>query len=219
MNIRAIILVPALVLGAVCLRAQEAEKPAPVTFEAQLAFDVTSNTGVRPFYDVGAGFNAGVFANVRLPRNFFFEPGVLAYFTAWSVDNDRLEALKLYSGSARNWGVRIPLNFGYTVPLVTNLVLQAYTGPWLNVNVSARQTLSPAPGSPFEKYYNANLFREGFKRVDAQWGFGLKLTWSDHYVLGVSFGVAMTPLRKFSSLHNEMTQRRNSFQINLGYKF
>lgn len=211
---------PALLLLAApaVLNAQE-PKRIPVGFEARLAFDVTSNTGAKPFYDTGAGLTVGGLVNFGLPRNFYFEPGLLFYYTAWSIDNDRLEALKLYSGSAKNFGVRIPFNFGYTVPLLDNLTLQAYTGPWLNVNITAKQSMSPAPGSPYEKYYNSNLFKDGFKRVDAQWGFGLKLTWSEHYVVGVSFGVSMTPARKFTSLHHEMTQRRNSFQVNLGYKF
>lgn len=191
----------------------------PVTFEARLAFDVTSNTGVKPAYDVGAGFVAGGLADIPLARRFYFEPGLLVYYTVWSVDNERLEALRLYSGTAKNLGIRLPFNFGYTLDLLDNLTLQAYTGPWLNLNLMARRNLSPAPGSPYEKYSSCNLFRDGFRRVDAQWGFGLKLTWSDHYILGVSFGVGMTPVRKFTSLHNEMTQRRNSFQINLGYRF
>lgn len=198
---------------------QEQQQNPPIRFEAQLAFDVTSNTGVRSFYDVGAGFNAGVNAEIPLPSNVYFTPGILFYYTGWNIDNERLEALKLYSGSASNFGMRVPLNFGYTFNLMDDLDLQAYTGPWVNVNFLAKQTMSPAPGSEFEKYYDSNLFHDGFKRVDAQWGIGLKLTWSDHYVLGVSVGVGMTPIRKFESIHNEMTQRRNSFQINLAYKF
>lgn len=198
---------------------QQASRRFPVTFEARLAFDVASNTGVRDFYDTGAGLTAGGLANIGLGKNFYFEPGLLIYYTAWSIDNDRLEMLKLYNGSANNLGLRIPFNFGYNVPLLDNLLLQAYTGPWLNINLRAQQSLSAAPESPYEDSYEPNLFREGFKRVDSQWGFGVKLTWAEHYVLGVSFGVSMTPMRKFQSFHNEMTQRRNSFQINLGYKF
>ncbi len=223
MNARSIL--SALVLATAASVAAQNEASLPDTrrehiyFETRLAFDVSSNTGVKPAYDVGAGFVAGGLVGIPIRRNFYFEPGLLAYYTVWSVDNERLEALKLYSGTAKNLGLRLPFNFGYTISLLDNLTVQAYIGPWLNINLMARRNLSPAPGSPFEKYSSCNLFREGFRRVDAQWGFGLKLTWSDHYVLGVSFGVGMTPVRKFTSLHNEMTQRRNSFQINLGYRF
>ncbi|MDE6278091.1 MAG: PorT family protein [Muribaculaceae bacterium] len=219
MKARYLLPVVGLCLTTLSLSAQNDAQPSIVSYEARLAFDVSSNTGASAFYDTGAGFTAGGVAQIRMPRNFFFMPGVLFYYTAWSIDNDRLEALKLYSGSASNFGIRVPVSVGYDVPLLPNLSLQAYTGPWLNVNLRARQTLSAAPGSPFEDFYETNLFKDGFRRVDAQWGFGLNLTWEEHYVLGVSFGVGMTPMRKFSSLHNEMTQRRNSFQVNLGYRF
>ncbi len=208
-----------LLLGTIIASAQDPNESPRVRYEARLAFDVTSNTGVGQFYDTGAGFTVGGFAEIRLPRNFYFSPGLLAYYTGWSMDNSRLEALKLYSGSSSNWGFRIPISVGYNIPLLSNLTMQVYSGPWLNVNVSARQTMSAAPESPYEKYYESNLFKDGFKHVDAQWGFGVKFAWEDHYVLGVSFGVGMTPIRHFTSIHNEMTQRRNSFQLNLGYRF
>lgn len=209
----------ALIIGSGLAFAQDNNKMPRVRYEARLAFDVSSNTGVGQFYDTGAGFTAGGLAEIRLPQDFYFSPGLLLYYTGWSMDNSRLEALKLYSGSASNWGLRIPISVGYNIPLLTNLTMQVYSGPWLNVNLSARQTMSAAPESPYEDFYESNLFRDGFKRVDAQWGFGLKLAWDDHYIVGVSFGVGMTPVRHFTSMHNEMTQRRNSFQLNLGYRF
>ena len=219
MNSKVIFTALALILGASGALAQDNNESPRVRYEARLAFDVTSNTGAGEFYDTGAGFTAGGLAEIRLPNSFYFSPGLLVYYTGWSIDNSRLEALKLYSGSASNWGLRIPISVGYNIPLLSNLTMQVYSGPWLNVNLSARQTMSAAPESPYEDFYESNLFKDGFKHVDAQWGFGVKFAWEDHYIVGVSFGVGMTPIRHFTSMHNEMTQRRNSFQLNLGYRF
>ena len=63
MNARSIL--SALVLATAASVAAQNEASLPDTrrehiyFETRLAFDVTSNTGVKPAYDVGAGFVAG----------------------------------------------------------------------------------------------------------------------------------------------------------------
>lgn len=193
-------------------------RPERVRWGTRLSFDVSSFAGGRSFYDNGAGFDAGVVMNIRLPRNLYFEPGVMMHYTGVSIRNEVLEDYQLYSGSASLWSLRVPVNMGYSVPLLETLSLQAYTGPWVNFNLSGKQQVSAAPGSPYEKDNSLNEFT--YKRVDAQWGFGLQLTWSGHFVLGVSCGVGMTPIRRDkTSLHNEMTMRRNTFQVNLGYNF
>ena len=94
------------------------------------------------------------------------------------------------------------------------------TGPWLNINLSARQNLLPNMEAPVAvPAQKANLFDQGWKRFDAQWGLKLSFTFAESYFVGITTGVAFTPLASFGDKDKKIRIHRNTIAISLGYNF
>ena len=64
-----------------------------------------------------------------------------------------------------------------------------------------------------------SLLKHGWKRVDAQWGIRLSVTFARHYYVGVTTGVAFTPLAKFGNRDKKIRVYRNTVALSLGYNF
>lgn len=190
------------------------------TFSARAAMEVTMPSGDNGVFKNGAGLTAGGMAKFDLPRNFFFEPGLLFSFSAMNNNNLINYDKELYEGSAKLYSLRVPINFGYTFAPQDNWMIDVYTGPWVNFNLSARQTFDPNLSLPVAVPSSTiNLFKHGWKHVDAMWGFGLNFTFADHYRVGVEGGVAFTPLAKYGNKDKMLKIRRNSIAVSLGYTF
>lgn len=188
-----------------------------VTFEGRLAWDITCPSGQTDVYSNGSGFEAGAVAAVPLWKGLYFEPGLSYFFNTFGM-NYVVDAEGLYDTSVRMHGLRVPLNVGYRFRLLDNLSLAVTTGPSVNINLSAREYFTagqmPEPG-----IHPADMFKRGFKRVDAQWNFGLKFTFAHHYTVGLAGGVGFTPLAKFGNHDNKVRVRNNTVAVSLGYIF
>ena len=186
----------------------------------RLAMDVMRPAGGEGLYGTGAGFSLGGVYNLSLYKDkLYFEPGLLFYYETADASEIVLDNYA-YESNAKNAGFRVPLNVGYNFNLLDNLRLSLYTGPQVNVNVSARLNATPNFSAAVpEPSQTIDLFKHGWKRVDAQWGFGLSLTFAGHYHLGLSGGVGFTPLAAYGNRDNKIKIRRNTFGISLGYNF
>ena len=56
-------------------------------------------------------------------------------------------------------------------------------------------------------------------RVDAQWGFSLNFRFAQSYYVGITGGVAFTPLASFGNKDKKIRIHRNTVAISLGYNF
>lgn len=203
---------------ALCVTAGEKWQP---TFGARLGMELTMPSGAGNFYKTGAGVNVGAICNMPMTRNFYFEPGLSFVYTAMTAkDLVSFDNEYFYEGAANIYSLSVPLNFGYSFTVADNMSLEVFTGPRLNINLSARQDLDPNFAAPEHvPDRTINLFDYGWKRVDASWGFGLSATFATHYYIGITAGVAFTPLADFGNRDKKIRVHRNTIAISLGYNF
>ena len=185
--------------------------------------------GSESIFGNGSGFSVEGIYNMPVWKNLYFEPGVGIYYNTFSVDNELIKSGlfgELTGGSARQWGLRIPLNFGYRFDLLDWLSLSFFTGPEINISFSGRTHFS------YDKYsVSGPLFgKDGYlNRADIKWRFGVGAIFNQRYTLGISGAVGMCDsARDFLTLADEghgftytpgIKMHSNLFTISLGYLF
>lgn len=173
--------------------------------------DISSTAGTASdVYNNGAGFTFGAIYNIPLWKNLYFEPGVHLFYNTFGEEistNDEL-GLPQADASIRNWGFRIPLNFGYRFDLTDDISIALYTGPVLNTNLTAKIHALD---------YTTSIMENGFKRFDMQWDFGVSFCYGGHYYASVGGGVGMT--RAYDPKVDFAGFRRNTVNIAIGYNF
>lgn len=93
---------------------------------------------------IQAGFSLGGIARISLAKGFYLEPGLFFYYTGMSSkDLVTFDNEYYYEDAAKYYGLRIPLLAGYKFSISPQLDMSVATGPYLNVNLYARQQLSP----------------------------------------------------------------------------
>lgn len=184
---------------------------------ARVSATVTNFAGKHNNLEIGAGFDAGVVYQLPLVKKFYVEPGLMFYYTGASTDDPVENAGSFFDANVRNYGIAIPVDFGYKFNLLPNLQLSAFTGPKFNFNISSKMNFSPNFNVPAPKAMN--LFNEGWKKFDLQWRFGIGFTVAKSYYVGVSGDVAVTPLAKYGNKNKPINVYRNTFAITLGYNF
>lgn len=212
------ILATAVMLSAAqCAIAQSYGEDKPF-FGMRLGLDITSASGDLDIYSNSAGFEIGAVYAIPLGRSFYFEPGLHLFYNRMGIDVEVAEPSGVhtieYDGHLSNWGFRLPLNFGYSFQLTEDVSLQAFTGPWLNINIKMRNVNEFKENGVSTKESNGLLGDPG-KYLDLQWGLGIGLTYNNRYTVNVAGGIGVTPMMSYSS----DKERRNSFCISLGYNF
>ncbi|MBD5255549.1 MAG: PorT family protein [Barnesiella sp.] len=197
-----------------------------LSYELACPGDVKTTGGLLkiPMFGNSSGFSAGAVYNVPVWKNFYFEPGASIYYNTFSVNRD-IYYPDANSASVRQWGLRIPLNFGYRFDFTPDIAVSIFTGPEFNLSfkgnvhmsVDKYNVTSPAFGS------------EGMlNRSDIKWRIGAAVTLLDHYYIAVSgalglcdnmrddvvaAGEAGLPIEVPLKMHS------NLFSITLGYNF
>ncbi len=208
-----------IILGALAFTGQ-AQSSGPV-FGVRLAMDVTFPSGGHNPYKTGAGFTLGGVCNIPLKNSFFFEPGLHFYYTGMTAkDLIQFDEDYFYEGAAKMYGLRIPLHFGYVFDANDLLTIAISTGPWLSINLYARQSLLPNMSAPVAlPDKTVNLFKHGWKRVDMLWGIAVSFTFAKSYTVGLTTGIGDTPLAKYGNRDRKIKIHRNVAAISLGYNF
>lgn len=213
-------------------------------FGVRAGLDISSAANGGAMYSNKPGFTLGAVYNIPVVMNFYFEPGLHLFYNTfgtvqlenyyYTVMDEATGDEQLYSklyqvdGTIRNFGFRIPLNFGYHFDLADDLSVHAFTGPQINLSLIANyhQNEILTPGGEKVKSESEGIFGTGgFKHVDLQWNFGVGVTYQRYYMsLGGSVG--MTKMKdastveagpyKINLIHNI---RRNLFNITVGYNF
>lgn len=213
-------LILATILLSLATLSLKAQRPDPVV-GARLSMELAFPAGGYDYYKTGAGVTVGPSVKLPLARQFFFEPSLLFSYTGFSSKylvkfNDNY----LYQGSANLYSLRMPLEVGCDFNLGGMWQVNVATGPWINFNLSARQSLMPNFDAPVrEPSTRISLFDYGWKRVDAQWGIRLSVTFAQHYFIGIDSGVAFTPFAKFGNRDKKIRIYRNTVAVTLGYNF
>ncbi len=208
-----------LAIAALVPAAAPAQTPKGLGIHA--AMEVTMPSGASSIYKNGAGLTLGAHYRLPLPKKFYFEPGLLFNFTAMTAkDLVSFDDKYFYQGAANIYGLRIPLTVGYSVNLADFVNLDVSTGPWINFNISATQKLLPNFSAPeIVPNKTIDLFDHGWNRVDALWGIHLGATFADNYYVGLSTGLAFTPLASFGNKDKKIRIHRNTVAVTLGYRF
>lgn len=109
---------------------------------AGASFDVNIPSGSHGQWTTGSGVTAGVDYAYLFNRNFFGATGLKLYYRTMGINSDQV-GNDLYEATARNIGLRIPFMVGYTAPVSDNVAMSVATGPELDVNLYARQSVMP----------------------------------------------------------------------------
>lgn len=212
-------------------------------FGVRAGIDISSAANGGAMFSNKPGFSAGAVYNIPVVANLYFEPGLYLFYNTFGtvhiadyaytvVDDQGVENTlhKIYQvdGSLRNFGFRVPLNFGYHFDFADDLSVHFLTGPQINLSLVARyhqnEVITPAP--EVVKSTSVDAFGTGgFKHVDLQWNFGVGITYQRYY-MNVGGSVGMTKMKSASVIAAGPYQvdlrrdiRRNLFNITVGYNF
>ena len=197
----------------------------------------------------GAGFHVGAIYNAKIIKNFYIEPGAMLYYDTWSLNDKRFQAdlagakrdIGLNS-SFRNFGVRIPLMFGYHFDFTPDINVSVFTGPELNIGLSSRYhydvSVGSVPGldvngsiscySPIGENKTGNeavdklldQVQDLFHRVDCAWKIGVGLNYSNFHVsVGGAIGMSNVYKHSNASAFTDDAFRMNRMTVTLGYNF
>lgn len=203
-------------------------------FGARLSLDVSSAANGGAYYSNKAGFSLGAVYNIPLFMNAYFEPGLSVFYNTFgTVKFDEVEIpsptdpeaepeKRVYQvdGSIRNFGFRVPLNFGYHFDVAEDVKVHVFTGPQINLSLVGRfkqpQYFDPA-GKKHEEISESLFGTGGYKHIDFQWNFGAGVQYDCYYV-SLSGSIGMTKMKDASTILPR-DLRRNIFAITLGYNF
>lgn len=182
-----------------------------------LAFELTTPSGSHGHWATGGGGVLTVSYDHFVSPQWFIHAGVAGYYT--NTGTDFVPNSETYSdASIRNWGIRVPVHIGWAVPLTPDLYLSLATGPQLNINLYAKEILPPDFSGPVPvapPYIN--LFDCGFRHCDLQWGFWAGFTFLEHYTVGITAGIGLSPEASMHYGPRKLDIRRNNVALVLSY--
>lgn len=189
-------------------------------FGVRASFDLSCpSSDPGKMYKNGAGFSLGAVYNMPLGSNFYFEPGASLYYDTWAFSEGRKEIndVSLWDVSFRNFGLEIPLMFGYQFNFTPSTSLMIFTGPTMRIGfVNDMHYKSDGDGYEISDY--EGMYGDGglYNRFDCAWKFGAGLNF-DRYYVGVSGQVGMVNLYKDNVAADHF--RMNTVQFTIGYNF
>lgn len=164
-------------------------------------------------FSPGAGFSVGAIYQIPIFMNLYAEPGLSLYYNTYGTD--MIVSDVYYTAGAdcsvRNFGLKIPVNFGYHLDFAA-LKVGIFTGPALRIGFTCREydkikIDNHTVKTDFDMYES-----ETCNRVDMAWAVGAGITFR-HYYLGISGDFGLT--NQYTGVKSKM----NTCQITLGYNF
>lgn len=212
-------------------------------FGVRAGLDISSAANGGAMFSNKPGFSVGAVYEIPVLANFYFEPGLYLFYNTFGTvhlenysytvidsEGNENEFSKLYQvdGTLRDFGFRVPLNFGYHFDFADDLSVGVFTGPQLNLNLVARyhQNEVITPGNQIVKSTSVDAFGVGgFHHVDLQWNFGVGLVYRNYY-MSVGGSVGITNMKSASVIKAGPYEvdlgrniRRNLFNVSVGYNF
>lgn len=173
----------------------------------------TEGGGDIKVYKPGAGLTVGAVYNTTIAStNFYFEPGLSAFYDTYRWDDIRLGPdSKSFNPRVTKIGVRVPLSVGYRFDLWEKASLLLFTGPELSYGFKGRVSLPKELDGTMEK----NIFAGsgGQRRFDCAWTVGAGLDFGT-YTVALSGAFGLADLQK-----NDVRFHDNRISLVLGLNF
>lgn len=165
-------------------------------------------------YKNGAGFSAGAVYHLAFNYGLFFEPGVNLYYDTYRYDDIIIDAKdnRTVNPTVGTFGVRVPLNVGFSYPISDVLTGSFFTGPELDLGITSRLS---GNGTKYDSPDLNNYSNGIFRRFDCAWTIGIGAEFFRNYYFSVSGSLGMVNLLKNSNV----TFRENAVRVTLGYNF
>jgi len=172
-------------------------------------------------YGNGSGLNIGVVYHMPVIFNFYFEPGVALAYNTYSMNkafvdealgqDPELSNLKASEASVRMWNLRVPVLGGYRFDLLPFLGINLFTGPEIQLGLSAKNHLKVSSLNVTEGAYGDD---GQLNRMDVKWRIGVGVTIQKHLYGAISGAVGICDQAK-----DKAKMHSNLFDITLGYNF
>ncbi|MCM1033137.1 MAG: PorT family protein [Odoribacter sp.] len=185
------------------------------------SFDVNIPSGSHGMWNPGSGVTISADYVYRLTPRWFLTAGLGGFYRTFGTEY-MIQDNSIFEGTVKNIGLRVPLMAGFTAPVSDGVEMSVATGPQLEINLYARESAMPDFVSSTMQPVGAstvNMFKRGFKRVNALWGIALGFTFAEHYYVGLAGNVAFTPLASYGNRDNKIKIRGNSVAVKLCYSF
>lgn len=196
------------------------EQPSAHSYGVGATFDADIPSGSQGLWKTGSGTTISFDYAYRFNPTWSLQSGIGVYYRTYGTDYPGKDVFRT-QGTVKNVGLTIPVMAAYTAPVSTGIDFTAATGPALNINMYAHQSMAPEftpDGMPWVPT-GVNLFDNGFKHVDAVWKIALGFTFASHYYVGLSGSVGFTPLASFGNHDNKVRVRGNTCAVKLAYIF
>lgn len=182
-----------------------------ITCPGSISYD---GVGVNAFKNGGGVEVAGIF-NIPVVANFYIEPGLKFFYNTYSVKKDFLDFVddnvSVSNISFRKFGIRIPVMAGYHFDFSENTKLYLFTGPELEIGLSAKGYITANNIEVSENEYGDD---GGINRASLLWSIGAGLTYQ-HLYFGIGTSLGLTNLLKDS----DATFHENRATLSIGYNF
>lgn len=206
-------------LGAFTVSAQDYSSNSPY-FGVRASLDISApSSDPGNLYKNGVGFSVGAIYNYPVGGNFYFEPGASLYYNTWgfSEGSKIINDVKLWDVSFRNFGLEIPLMFGYHFDFTPTTNLAVFTGPTLRIGfVNDMHYKAEGDGYELSDYQGMYGDNGMYNRFDCAWKFGVGINFSQYYI-GVSGQIGMINLYQDEVQADHF--RMNTVNFTLGYNF
>ena len=170
-------------------------------------------TSVRMYFP-GAGFTIGGISNIYIGKNFYFEPGLLFFYSQYRYDLeigaegiwDYINDPKLYK-----LGLEVPLVFGYTIDFSEKFAMDVFTGPQLRYALGGKVKIK-------DKQLEDELkpiigLWETQRKIDCSWKIGIGFP-MNHFALTLEADLGITNLLK-----GDLSFRENRIGLGAAYYF
>lgn len=168
--------------------------------------DLKSGSLKTDLFKPGCGFHAGVVADIDLPSNLFFEPGMYLVYRTTGTDVDAgidfSGKTAKYDLSLRQFGLMIPLRLGYNFDLSV-CDLRIFTGPSFGVGFT---------GKWHSNGDSKDAYDDDISRFNVGWNLGAGIKISRFYV-GMDYTFGLNNRDKVDGA----SWRQGTFAVSLGY--
>lgn len=169
-------------------------------------------------FNNGLGFTAGAVSNIYLGKNFFFEPGLLLFYSQYRYDF-AIGDMNFMEKNPKltKFGVEVPVVFGYNFDITDRFALSVFTGPQIRYAFGADVKIED---KDLRDEYEDLLKWDTFRRLDCAWKIGVGFPLY-HFMFSLEADIGMNNLIKSSKIAgpSKMTFRENRFGLGVTYYF
>lgn len=167
-------------------------------------------------FNNGGGIEFGGIYNIPVAANFYIEPGLKFYYDTYTMKKEfmgEIEGVGIIDNvSMRKFGMRIPVMAGYHFDFTDDVKLSIFTGPELEVGLSAKEHIGMGNVSVSESAYGED---GELNRVNLLWGIGAGISYRKLY-FGINGAIGMLNMYKDMP---EVKFHENRVTFSLGYNF